>query len=107
MDACTKIKSVRDIDKITVERRYDAWGEFADLVADNDELREYAEKYIKSEGIEKERAEAEMITYIHTAVDARGESFGANSIENLLSVLSKISSPQSNHKLLKNLSLAL
>lgn len=77
----TKIKSVRDIDSIIVERRYDAWGEFADLVADNDyRLRKLAEKYVNSVGVEKERAEAEMITYIQTCTEAKGESFGCDSV---------------------------
>lgn len=79
-DAKTKIKSVRDIDSIVVERRYDAWGEFADLIADNDDrLVELAKKYLNSTGIDKERAEAEMVTYIQTSNMARGESFGCNS----------------------------
>ena len=79
-DACNSIRSVRDIETITVERHYDAWGEFADLVGDNSDLTALAEKYLNSTGIDKDRAEAEMITYIHTATDARGESFGENSI---------------------------
>ena len=79
-DARTKIKSVRDIERIVVKRHYDAWGEFADLVADNSELTALAEKYLNSTGIAKDRAEAEMITYIHTAIDARGESFGCDSL---------------------------
>ena len=80
-DACTKIKTVRDIETISVVRRYSAWGEFADLVADNDRtLNALAEKYLNSSGIEKERAEVEMVTYIQSAVDARGENFGENSI---------------------------
>lgn len=79
-DARTKIKSVRDIESIVVERHYDAWGEFADLVADNSELTELAEKYMNSTGIAKQRAEAEMITYIHTTTDASGESFGCDSV---------------------------
>ena len=54
----------RCIESIVVERHYDAWGEFADLVADNSELTELAEKYMNSTGIAKQRAEAEMITYI-------------------------------------------
>lgn len=79
-DAKTKIKSVRDIDSIVVERRYDAWGEFADLIADNDDrLVELAKKYLNSTGMDKERAEAEMVTYIQTSNMARGESFGCNS----------------------------
>jgi hypothetical protein len=50
------------------------------LVADNSELPELAKKYMQATGIEKERAEAEMITYIHTVTDARGYSFGDKSI---------------------------
>lgn len=80
-EARTKIKSVRDIDSIVVERRYDAWGEFADLVADNDDtLCRLAKLYIQATGIEKERIEAEMVTYIHTATEAKWWSFGCNSI---------------------------
>lgn len=78
-EVCDSVNSVKDIDKITVSRSYFAWGEFAELVADNDEMISYAKRYLQSEGIEKERAEAEMVTYIQTATDARGESFGANS----------------------------
>lgn len=84
-DACTRIQSVRDIESITVMRRYSAWGEFAELVADRQEMIDYAQRYLNSEGIEKERAEAEMITYIHTAEDARGETFGENSSVNRFS----------------------
>lgn len=79
-DACGAFRSVRDIDSITVTRRYDAWGEFAELVADNDScLVELAQAYINSTGIEKDRAAAAMITYIQTATEARGESFGKDS----------------------------
>lgn len=79
-EACQKIKNVDDIEFIEVIRYYDAWGEFAELVADNLEMVAYAEKYLNSTGIEKERAEAEMITYIHTTKDARGSDFGSNSV---------------------------
>lgn len=76
-DACSTFKSVRDIASITVTRQYDAWGEFADLVADSDSrLIELAEIYMKSSGMAKNRAAAEMITHIQTVDDARGESFG-------------------------------
>lgn len=80
-DAKTKIKSVRDIDSIVVERHYSAWGEYANLIADNDHrLVELAEKYLNSTGMDKERTEAEMITYIHqTSTVECGESFGRNS----------------------------
>lgn len=80
-EAQTKIKSVRDIDSIIVERSYFASGDQEDRVADEDVyLQELARKYLSSTGIEKERAEAEMITYIHTTTDARGYSFGAGSV---------------------------
>lgn len=79
-DAKSLIKNVKDIERITVEREYYAWGEFAELVADNSKLIKFAEKYLESEGIEKERAKAEMITYINTATDARGYSFGRSSV---------------------------
>lgn len=80
-DAKAKIKSVRDVDSIVVERHYNAWGEFADLVADNDHtLCRLAKLYIQATGIEKERIEAEMVTYIHTATEAKWWSFGCNSI---------------------------
>ena len=46
-NARTQIKSVRDIERIVVERHYDAWGEFAELVADSDDLIiALAEKYL-------------------------------------------------------------
>lgn len=79
-EACEKIASVDEIETIEVIRYYDAWGEFAELVADNLEMQEYARKYLESTGIEKERAEAEMITYIHTTTDARGDNFGSRSV---------------------------
>ena len=74
------IESVKEIKSIVVERRYNAWGEYADLIAENDiKLRKLAEEYIKSRGIEKERLEAEIVTYINTTTDARGETFGKGS----------------------------
>lgn len=76
------INDVKEIEKITVIRHYNAWGEFADLVADNSELPNLARKYLNSEGLEKERAEAEMVTYIHTTTNARGEHFGTDSTFN-------------------------
>ena len=79
-EACKNIKSVNEIDSIMVERRYNAWGEYADLIAENDiKLRRLAEEYIKSIGIEKERIEAEIVTHINTTTNARGESFGNKS----------------------------
>lgn len=78
-EAKNHIKDVSEIEKITVTRHYDAWGEYADMVADNSELPNLARKYLNSEGLEKERAKAEMVTYIYTTTDARGEHFGRNS----------------------------
>lgn len=80
-DAQKTFKSVHDIDCIRVERNYFAWGEEADLIADNDKrLVKLAEKYIQSTGIEKERAKAELVTYIYNATDVPcGESFGGPS----------------------------
>lgn len=81
-DAKTIIKSVRDIDSIVVERHYSGWGEGADLIAENDRhLKELAAKYLHSSGIDKERAEAEMVTYIHqTTTVENGEYFEPNSV---------------------------
>jgi hypothetical protein len=82
-EAKTHINSVNEIESIVVERVYDAWGEYCDLVADNDvELRKLAKKYLESTGIEKERAEAQMVTYIHSTTNARGVDFGRKSIVN-------------------------
>lgn len=58
-------------------------GEYADLVADNDFcLVELAKKYLNSTGIDKERAEAEMVTYIQTTTSARGNLFGNGCVIN-------------------------
>ncbi|MBO5570217.1 MAG: hypothetical protein J6A79_14955 [Clostridia bacterium] len=76
-DMCKKIKDVREIERITVLRQYNAWGEFADLVADNDvELKDLAKEYLQSKGEEKEKARAAMVTFIQTTTEARGDSFG-------------------------------
>ena len=66
------------IAKITVRRDYSAWGEYADLVADNDgELCELAKKVISTSGEEQKTALKEMETYINTSSDERyGENFG-------------------------------
>ncbi len=62
------VKKLSDIKKIEFNRNYDAWGEFADLVADNDfELANYAQRVVESTGIEKEEAKKEMIEYIKNA----------------------------------------
>lgn len=79
-EAVKNIKSVKDIECIQISRDYNAWGEYSDLVADNDQiLCDLAQKYLNSEGLEQERIEAEMVTYIHTTTNARGEFFGCDS----------------------------
>lgn len=78
-EAIKKIKTVRDIETVTVERHYDAWGEFAELLADDNIMTAYAQKYLESTGLEKERAKAEFVTYIQTATDVHGDFFGADS----------------------------
>lgn len=72
------IPSVSDIAKISVHRDYDAWGEFADLIPDNDgDLCDLAERVIQTSGEEQKKALAEMLTYIHTPSPLRrGDSFG-------------------------------
>lgn len=79
-EAVKKIKTVRDIETITVERHYDAWGEFAELLADDNVMTAYAKKYLESTGLEKERAKAEFVTYIQTATDVHGDFFGEKSV---------------------------
>lgn len=72
-----KFASIEEIEKVEISRRYDAWGEFADLVADGDlKLKELAKKYLESTGTAKEQARAEMLAYINTTTDARGDIFG-------------------------------
>ena len=76
-----KVKTIDNISKIVVSRDYSAWGEFADLIADNDEtLCELAQKVNNASGAEKEAAKAEMLKYIHTPNGDRGRwmSFGSN-----------------------------
>lgn len=72
------IASIQDIAQITVEREYVAWGEFADMIADNDAaLCRAAEKVRRAAGEEKERALDEMLELIRTPDPARsGRSFG-------------------------------
>lgn len=72
------IKSLSDIKKITVTREYSAWGEFADLIADNDyELCGYAEKVVKTTGAEHQEALKNMLDYINTSNGSRAETFGS------------------------------
>ena len=71
------IKTIDDVKSIIVTRDYYAWGEFADMIADNDsKLCRLAENVVNSSGQAKEEAKAEMLKYIHTSNDRQGESFG-------------------------------
>lgn len=91
---------VSDISKITIRRDYSAWGEFADLIADNDgPLCEFAEKVNTTTGEEQKIALQEMRNYINTSNgDREGEDFGCgfedfrynwNGDDNALIALSK------------------
>lgn len=78
-DMLETFKSVEDIKEIRVDREYSAWGEFADLVADNDEtLCKLSAEYLKAEGDEKVKAREALINYINTPFeyDGFGGSFG-------------------------------
>ena len=74
----SRIPSVGDIARITVDREYSAWGEYADLIADSDEeLCKLAKIVNTTSGDEQEKALEEMLAYIRTPSSERqGESFG-------------------------------
>ena len=76
--AASRISFVGDIAKITVDREYYAWGEYADMSADSDEeLCRMAEIVNTTSGDEQEKALEEMLAYIRTPSSERqGESFG-------------------------------
>ena len=75
--ASEKIESVDDIQSIEVIREYDAWGEFADLIAENDrELCECARRVISTAGAEHDNVIEEMLEIIHTPNGNRGDNFG-------------------------------
>ena len=70
-----KVKTIDNISSIVVERNYDAWGEFAVLVADNDaKLGQLAKKVRGSSGEERNKAKQELLEYIHTSDADRGFS---------------------------------
>ena len=80
-EAVKNIASIDDISKITVRREYDAWGEFADLIPDNDEpLWTLAKKVKALTGEEQEKALDEMRIYINTSQSSnrQGEYFAAD-----------------------------
>jgi hypothetical protein len=61
----SNIKKMSDIQSVVVRRRYEATGEYAELVADNDyKLRCLAEKVMATNGEAHERALKEMLEYI-------------------------------------------
>ena len=72
------ILSVNDISKIRVCHEYRAYGEYADLIADNDQiLCEFARNVINTSGEEQKKVLEEMLTYIYTPNSQRqGEVFG-------------------------------
>lgn len=72
------ISDLKDIKKIVFERDYFAWGEFAELLADNDfGLVEIAKKVVASTGEEKEKYKKEKIEYIENAnLAENGAAFG-------------------------------
>lgn len=72
------VSDVSKISRIAVRREYNAWGECADLIADNDaKLCELAEKVTSAEGEDQKAALKEMLDYINTPNgDRAGEDFG-------------------------------
>lgn len=67
-DVTKNITDLKDIKKIVFERDYFAWGEFAELLADNDyDLIELAKKVVESKKEDKEKAKEEMLDYIKNA----------------------------------------
>ena len=72
------ISSISDIAKISVHRDYSAWGEFADLIPDNDgELCYLAARVNSTSGEDQKKALDDMLTYIRTSSPDRcGENFG-------------------------------
>ncbi len=77
-EVISNIKKVKDIDRIEIHHDYSAWGEFADLIADNDqELCDLAKKYLEAEGRKKNKIKKKLIKYIKTpCAEREGESFG-------------------------------
>ena len=75
------VSSVDDLKKITVRRIYSAWGEYADLIADNDTtLCELASQVASLTGEEQKKALDEMREYINTpqSEDRQGETFASD-----------------------------
>lgn len=72
------IPTINDISKITVLREYEAWGEGAELIAENDyELCELAQEVNDAVGADKKKALSKMLDYIRSArIHAYGMRFG-------------------------------
>lgn len=77
-DVIKRIKTIDNISKITVTRRYRAWGEEADCITNNDQtLCDLAYKVNDAKGTKREAAKAELLKYISTPNGNRGINFGA------------------------------
>ena len=72
------IKDVNDIERIVVRRDYNAWGECADIIADNDfNLIGFAKKYKNAKDSEKEVILDEAFMYVSNPIKGLcGEDFG-------------------------------
>lgn len=68
-----KVQKMEDIQYVAVDRDYSAWGEFADLIADNDQtLKQYARALLECKEEERETIRKQMLDYINTPA-ARAE----------------------------------
>lgn len=76
------VGTLENVKKIIVERQYSAWGEYADLIADNDEpLCEFAQELVAASEEEKPAIRKKMLEYINTPDTEgyrRGEYFGCD-----------------------------
>lgn len=71
------IKNISDIKRISVIREYNAWGEYADCISNNDvKLCEHANKVTNTTGEEHKEALKNMLDYINTSNGERGQRFG-------------------------------
>ena len=72
------ISSISDIAKISVHYDYEGWGEWADLIADNDKkLCDLAARVNSTSGKERKKVLDDMLAYIRTSSpDRRGNEFG-------------------------------
>lgn len=62
-----KVQSVNELKSIEIIRRYNAWGEWANWVADNDkELVAFAKALLKNKGNNQQGIRQQMFDYIHS-----------------------------------------